>query len=89
MLWDMSPLADWEGHQNKGLFYEAIASVMEFALTLPNSACVHSGLHGLGHIHTYCPDLVEKIVGDHLQRGDFVSAGLRDYAMAAAKGDVL
>jgi hypothetical protein len=88
MLWDISPLAYWEGHQDKDIFYEAIARVMEFALGSTNPACVESGLHGLGHIHMYCPSLVEKIVGDYLERGHIESTDLRQYATRAAKGMV-
>lgn len=35
-------------------YYKAIVYVMEQCLWLDNPACVESGLHGLGHMATFC-----------------------------------
>lgn len=88
MLWDVSPLSYWENHNNKQLYYTAIAGVLEAALTSENPACVESALHGLGHIECHCPDKVSKIIGAYLSRNVFVAPELRRYAQNAATGNV-
>ena len=88
MLWDTSPLLYWEKTKNKEVFYRAIVDVMEDALTSPNPACIESGLHGLGHVQPYLPELVHKVIASYQRRNVFASPLLRAYAKQASVGCV-
>jgi hypothetical protein len=88
MLWDASPLSYWENRPNREVFYGAVVDVLEEALTLPNPACVESALHGLGHLHSYCLERVEEVIGTYLRRNVFVAPGLQWYAQQAGVGRV-
>lgn len=88
MLWDASPLSYWENRPNREVFYGAVIDVMDKALASTNPACVESALHGLGHLHSYCLERVEKVISTYLQRNIFVAPGLQQYAQRAAIGYV-
>jgi hypothetical protein len=87
MLWDASPLSYWERSRERGMFYRAVSEVMEHALSSSNRACVESGLHGLGHIHSYYPERVEEVIDRYLNAPNPV-AELRQYARDARRGNV-
>lgn len=80
MLWDESPL---------GRYNVIVTEVMRLALTVPNIACVESGLHGLGHYCGQNPTIVQEIIDNYLSSGFQVSAELRQYALQARTGIVL
>ena len=80
LLWDESPLGNYNA---------TVTEVMRHALTLPNIACVESGLHGLGHYCGQNPLVVNKIIDRYLSLGFHVSAELRQYAAYARTGIVL
>lgn len=88
MLWDASPLSCWERSGQRSVFYAAVSEVLAHALRSPNRACVESGLHGLGHLHSSCPAQVEEIVDAFLASGAARCPDLRRYARAARKGHV-
>ena len=85
MLWDISPLSNWERSPKRSIFYRAICDVLEHALTSPNRACVESGLHGLGHICSSYPERVEEVIDLHAANAP---KDLRQYAMDARRGHV-
>jgi|SRR5690242_3786658 len=87
MLWDISPLSYWERSPERGIFYRAVTEVLEHALQSPNRACVESGLHGLGHIHSYYPERVEDVINRYLKAVN-LEAELRQYAVNARRGYV-
>lgn len=87
MLWDVSPLSYWERSSERAVFYRAVSDVMEHALQSPNRACVESGLHGLGHIHSYYPQGVEDVIDRYLDARS-PPAELRQYAVNARRGYV-
>jgi hypothetical protein len=88
MLWDISPLSYWERSRERAVFYRAVCEVLDHALQSANRACVESGLHGLGHIYSSYPERVEEIVDGFLGSGMSRFPELRQYALAARKGDV-
>lgn len=55
-------------------------------LGLPSESCQTAALHGLGHLHH--PHTADLIQG-YLNRNSAISAELRDYALAAARFEVL
>ncbi len=79
MLWDDSPLGRWT---------DVVLEVMEYALYIPNYACVESALHGLGHRHCQTPEKVEEIVDRFLSKSISLRRELRQYAAKAKYGDV-
>ncbi len=87
MLWDISPLSNWERSPERSIFYRAVCDVLEHALTSPNRACVESGLHGLGHIHSSYPERVEEVIDRYLVAAK-PPEELRRYAMDAGRGHV-
>lgn len=71
-------------------YYEAIAEVMRQCLSLDNPACVESGLHGLGHMAAFLPDIAVPIIDGYLkQKGRNHDQDLLDYARAARTGMIL
>ncbi|NJD24056.1 MAG: hypothetical protein FIB06_01475 [Betaproteobacteria bacterium] len=89
MLWDTTPLAWWEGRPEKDRWYEALADVLEYALTIANPACIESALHGLGHLHPVAPDRVGRAIARFLAAADHLPERLRNYARQAATGCIL
>ena len=55
-------------------------------LDLPSETCQAAALHGLGHLHH--PETADLIQG-YLTRNSAISPKLRDYALAAARFEVL
>jgi hypothetical protein len=88
MLWDVSPLSHWERDRERGVFYSAVCDVLEHALRSANRACVESGLHGLGHVFTYSPERVERVIDGFLVNAATRVPELRQYAQAARIGHV-
>lgn len=88
MLWDVTGLAYWPD-AGKVEAYRAITRLLDDVLYLDNEACIESALHGLGHIHTYSPDIVEEIVERFMTKRKDVRAQLYEYAKAAKVGYVL
>ena len=90
--WD-SLAFDWEcGNRSRanGGEDQAMQDVM-FAtlariLDLRSETCQAAALHGLGHLHH--PETAELIQG-YLSRNSAISPDLRDYAMAAARFEVM
>jgi hypothetical protein len=89
MLWDVSPLSYWEDYPDSEGYYEALAQVLAGALRLPHIACIESALHGLGHLHCYCPGPVEDILSAYLQSPCRPDGALLEYAERARTGYVL
>lgn len=87
MLWDISPLSNWDRSPKRSIFYRGVCDVMEHALTSPNRACVESGLHGLGHIYSSYPERVEEVIDNYLHVAN-PPKDLRQYAMDARRGHV-
>jgi hypothetical protein len=88
MFWDVCPLSTFFGavdHQSTAC-YKAIASVMERCLSLDNPACVESGLHGLGHMAFFLPDIAVPIIDRYLKRKNNENTALVQYAKAARTG---
>ncbi len=67
-------------------YYEAIAYVMEQCLWLDNPACVESGLHGLGHLATFLPNMAVPKIDKYLKGKNNEHTSLTDYAQAARTG---
>jgi hypothetical protein len=55
-------------------------------LSLPQRSCQEAALHGLGHLHH--PD-TENAVQRFLNSGNAISADLKEYALAAARFEVM
>ncbi len=67
-------------------YYRAIADVMAGCLRLDNPACVESGLHGLGHMAPFLPDLAIPLIDDFLSNSKHQAAALVQYARSARSG---
>lgn len=92
MWWD-SLAYDWHcenrSRSNGGedlLMQDVMFETLSKILALPSSAVQASALHGLGHLHH--PD-TKVLVDEFLQRNPQIDPGLREYALAAAKFDVM
>jgi len=70
-------------------YYEAIAYVMQECLKLSNPACVESGLHGLGHLVPFMPDIAVPIIDQYLKNKKNPNEQLVNYAQAARTGMIL
>ena len=67
--------------------YRAIADVMADCLRLDNPACVESGLHGLGHMVPFLPDLATPLIDDFLNNNTkTLATALIQYARSARSG---
>jgi hypothetical protein len=89
MWWDVIPLHGGMERPDIDEITEAVMEVFKQTLTLDAEAVLESALHGLGHWHLYVPSKTEPIVENFLIRRTEVSARLKGYAQAAARGDVL
>lgn len=67
-------------------YYRAIADVMAGCLRLDNPACVESGLHGLGHLVPFLPDLATPLIDDFLNNSSKQPEALVHYAHSARSG---
>ena len=74
--------------ETKG-YYAAIAEVMQQCLGLSNPACIESGLHGLGHLATFLPDIAVPIVDEYLKNRKKQPKALVEYAKMARTGMIL
>ncbi len=72
-----------------GIYYKAIASVMQRCLGLSNPACVESGLHGLGHLATFLPEIAVPIIDRFLAAQKDKHSPLANYAQLARTGMIL
>ena len=89
MLWDASPLGYWRGAGPKDPRVAALLGVLAGALRSPNTVCVKSALHGLGHLEGAAAEARRRIVEDFLaERGAGLEPGLARYACAAARGAI-
>lgn len=77
MLWDTSPLCQWK---------DAVLTVMEDSLYLPNDACIESGLHGLGHRFNQDEERVTQIIDRFLLKAKKIRPELKQYALNARTG---
>ena len=89
MFWDVTPLTYWPSPRKRKPAYDVIFGVLDTAIHLPNVACVESGLHGLGHLHTALPKRVERVVEKFLDEAKDLPAGLERYAKSAKRGVIL
>jgi hypothetical protein len=80
LLWDESPLGRWK---------DVVLEVMEFALYLPNYACIESALHGLGHRHHQSPERVDEIIDKYLSKTKSLKSELRRFAARAKTGAII
>jgi hypothetical protein len=92
MWWD-SLAYDWycdNRSRAKGGEDECMQNVMfetlEKILSLPSLKCQAAALHGLGHLKH--PG-TEQLIGRYIQDNEKIDADLRDYALAAARFDVM
>ncbi len=89
MLWDASPLGYWRGAGPKDPRVAALLAVLAAALRSPNTVCIKSALHGLGHLEGAAAEARRGIVENFLaERGPGLEASLARYAIAAARGAV-
>lgn len=89
MLWDASPLGYWRGAGPKDPRVAALLGVLAAALRSPNTVCIKSALHGLGHLEGAAAEARRRIVEDFLaERGADIEPGLARYAVAAARGAI-
>jgi len=89
MLWDASPLGYWRGAGQKDPRVAAMLGVLASALRSPNSVCIRSALHGLGHLGGAAAEARRRIVEEFLaERGAGLEPGLARCAVAAARGAI-
>jgi hypothetical protein len=88
MLWDVAPIGRWTDEQDNPACLDASIEVLKTALTLCNTACIESALHGLGHLYHYAPERVESIVDNWLKTQPRVPDQLTRYAAEARVGYV-
>lgn len=69
-------------------YYRTIAGVMANCTFLNNLACVESGLHGLGHMASFRPDLATSWIDEFLANTNNQSAALSQYALSARTGEI-
>lgn len=85
MLWDVTPINYCEGHKNRVAILDAVADVLEFALSMKNIACLESALHGLGHMVYKFPRAAE-IIQSFINKADNIDSRILRYAEAAKTG---
>ena len=85
MLWDVSPLGRPKERDSNAFL--AVMDVLESALYLKNRVCVEGALHGLGHLHSRNPPLIEKIVDRFLATAP-AHPEVKAYARQARRGMV-
>ena len=92
MWWD-SLAYDWhcdirsrtnggEDASMQNVMFETLSRILE----LDSLACQRAALHGLGHLHH--PD-TEPLIRRYIDRNKDIDAALREYALAAARFEVL
>lgn len=87
MLWDASPLGYWRGAGPRDPRVATLLDVLVAALASPNTVCIKSALHGLGHLAGAAAEARRRVVEDFLaKRGTDIEPDLARYAAAAARG---
>lgn len=92
MWWD-SLAYDWhcgnrsrsnggEDEQMQDIMFETLEKI----LALPSLECQTAALHGLGHLHH---PATAQLIDQYIQRNPAIDEDLRDYALAAARFDVV
>lgn len=89
MLWDMDGigLGGWES--GLSAVDRAMLDTLREILTIDNTACQESALHGLGESYSEAPAEVAAIVDEWLATEPGISPGLIEYAQQARVGEVL
>jgi hypothetical protein len=64
------------------VIFETLASILE----LESEACQGAALHGLGHLHH---PKTEELIKSYLQRHPSLSDAWKNYALAAARFEVM
>ncbi len=92
MWWD-SLAYDWHcGNRSRANggedehMQDIMFETLEKILFLPSPKCQAAALHGLGHLHH---PATQRLIDLYLQRNVAVDTDLRDYAIAAARFDVM
>ena len=83
------PLGYWRGAGPKDLRVATLLDVLASALRSPNTVCIKSALHGLGHLDGAASDARRRIVEDFLaEQGTSLEPSLARYAASAARGAI-
>lgn len=92
MWWD-SIAYDWDGgnrsRANGGedkAMQDVMFETLSKILALPQAQCQFAALHGLGHLHH--PETLD-LIGNYLARNPDISEELKEYALDAARFDVM
>lgn len=92
MWWD-SLAYDWHsGNRSRSnggedeQMQNAIFETLEKILALPSLECQVAALHGLGHLHH---PATSQLIDQYIKRNQAIDTDLRDYALAAARFDVM
>ena len=89
MWWDLFPGSPaGTAELERAVVDHELIGVMADVLELPNDACQHSALHGLGHWQPAEPERVGVIVDGWLNRNPGMPADLAKYAREAREGQV-
>lgn len=92
MWWDVCPIfgraCDFKDLNRADPIGAACIWVMESTLEIDHIACIEGALHGLGHLHSYCPEETERVIDGFLARRPGLMPELIAYAKCAREGDV-
>lgn len=93
MWWDVCPiwcrlLTDAEELDANDPVARASVEALEATLAIDHIACIEGALHGVGHLHAYCPAEAERIIDGFLARRTELPAELLAYAARARNGEV-
>lgn len=90
MLWDVSSWMEWPEVSGRETMLPTLIDVMNSALENHNEAVVESGLHGLGHMVSSCPELAGAAIDRFIAWGpDGARPELKQYARQARTGMIL
>ncbi len=89
MLWDVTPLRNWEGAPDKDRLYAAVVSLLRRCLDIPHLACIESALHGLAHVHVSAKAQAQAAIDEWLMQSPALPPKLLQYAQDARIGNVL
>jgi len=88
MWWDIAPLGARSKPSKPDPVHDACLDVMRDTLSLSNSACQESALHGFGHwAHAY-PEFSQRAIDAYLAANPNSRPELKAYALAARSGCV-
>lgn len=89
MMWDASPLGYWRNAGPKDPRVGTLLDVLAAGLQSPNTVCIRSALHGLGHLGGAAAHARRRIVEEFIaERGLALEPCLARYAAAAARGAI-